>query len=105
MEFFNVVGAEKLSAEERSRTLDPRTKEALWDVPVANETDLDNAVKAAKEAFKSWKGLPLEKRQAYVAALAEVLSTNRSEIHSILAKETGKSVGASSEYVSHVVKG
>ncbi|KAK0387433.1 hypothetical protein NLU13_5745 [Sarocladium strictum] len=91
MHFFNTVGAEKRGAEQHSSVLDPRTKDTLWDAPVADDKDLDDAVRAAREAFKSWKALAVEKRQAYVAALADVISANRSEIHSILAKETGKS--------------
>lgn len=93
MHFFNIVDAEKRTADEHSKSLDPRTKEALWQVPVAQEKDLDDAVQAAHRAFGTWKGLPIEKRQAHVLALAQVLSINRSEIHGILSKETGKSVG------------
>ncbi|KAF5702794.1 aldehyde dehydrogenase n-terminal [Fusarium mundagurra] len=92
MEFFNIVGSQKLGGTEHSRTLDPRTKEDLWSIPVANGTDLDNAVKAADEAFKSWRSLSLEKRQQCVSALAEILTANRADIHTILAKDTGKSL-------------
>ncbi|PNP74827.1 hypothetical protein FNYG_11841 [Fusarium nygamai] len=91
MELFNIVGSQKLDGNEHSRTLDPRTKEDLWSIPVANGTDLDNAVKAADKAFKSLRSLSLEKRQQCVSALAEVLTANRADIHTILAKETGKS--------------
>lgn len=76
MEFFNVVGVEKLSVEECSRILDFCIKEVLWDVFVVNEIDFDNVVKVVKEVFKFWKGLLLEKRQVYVVVFVEVLLIN-----------------------------
>lgn len=88
--FFNTINSESQSG--LATITNPRTKEPLWQVPVASAKDLDNAVEAARIAFKSWKLLSIEERQSYLLKLADELERRRSEIHGPLAAETGKSV-------------
>lgn len=89
--FFNIINSECRSGTFTTVT-NPRTNEALLEVPVANETDLDDAVEAARIAFGSWKLVPANKRQEYLLKLANELERRRSDIHGPLAAETGKSV-------------
>ncbi|KAH7161063.1 aldehyde dehydrogenase domain-containing protein [Dactylonectria macrodidyma] len=91
MDFFNIVNDEKRSSEKVMTSIDPRTNQKLWNAPVATEADLNDAVKSAREAFKKWKIVPVEDRQALLLRLADKLEASRAEIHEILAKETGKS--------------
>ncbi|KAF7557118.1 hypothetical protein G7Z17_g923 [Cylindrodendrum hubeiense] len=88
---FTVVNSQKRSGGNLMSTVDPRTKEKLWNAPVAGEADLDDAVLAAREAFKTWKVVPVQERQACLSRLADELDARREEIHGILSKETGKS--------------
>ncbi|KAK7417271.1 hypothetical protein QQX98_004705 [Neonectria punicea] len=91
MEFFNIVNSEKRQSGNLMTSLNPRTKEKLWNAPVAGEADLNEAVQAARQAFKTWKLVEVEERQKSLARLADELDARRGQIHEILARETGKS--------------
>lgn len=81
-----------------THSIDPRTKEALWEVPVAEEPELDDAVQAAAAAFIHWKVLSAEERQRILLKLADELERRKHEVLPILAKETGKSVRISDQF-------
>lgn len=89
--FYNIINSERRSGDTATVT-NPRTNEALWEVAVAHETDLNDAVKAARASFTSWKLLSIEERQKYLLKLADELEQRRDQIHAPLAAETGKSV-------------
>jgi acyl-CoA reductase-like NAD-dependent aldehyde dehydrogenase len=91
--FSNIINSERRGGgSAAARAIDPRTKKELWDVPVADEKDLNDAVLAAREAFKSWKLTSADDRQKCLFRLADELETRRGEMCPVLAKETGKSV-------------
>lgn len=90
--FFNIVGSSKRSSKQMVKSIDPRTQEGLWDVPVANEIDLNDAVAAARGALPSWKSVSIEERQDCLLKLAEETEKRKDEICYILARECGKSV-------------
>jgi len=90
--FYNIINSERRGGRSTARAKDPRTKQELWDVSVADERDLDDAVLAAREAFKLWKLTSVEERQKCLLNLAHELEARRGEMCPILAKETGKSV-------------
>ncbi|KAJ5360321.1 Aldehyde dehydrogenase N-terminal [Penicillium concentricum] len=88
--FYNIINSERRARDSVTVT-NPRTNEALWEVTIANETDLNDAVEAARASFESWKLLSVETRQTYLLKLADELEQRRGEIHAPLAAETGKS--------------
>ena len=79
-----------------SRTLhqgiNPSNKARLWDVPVATSEDLDDAVKAAQQSFRSWPQTSWEYRQKLVSNLRDLLLKHREELANILMLEAGKPV-------------
>lgn len=91
-QFFNVVNGECRSSTNTERGVDPRTEEELWEAPVASAQDLDDAVAAAKEAFKAWSTTTVEERKAVLVKMAERIKGNAEELQELNAKETGKSV-------------
>ena len=48
------------------------------------------ATRAAREAFRGWSGLPLEKRVAYLRRLRDVYVAHEAELAETIARETGK---------------
>lgn len=88
---YNIVNSEQRAGDFTTVT-NPRTNEPFLKVAVADETDLNDAVQAARAAFQSWKLLSVENRQGYLLKLADKLEQRRHEIHGPLAGETGKSV-------------
>lgn len=89
--FFNIVGDESRAAKEHHRVTNPRTEEELWDVPTASQQDLDDAVQAAHQAFKTWRKKTVAERHAVMTAVSRVLRDNAELLSSILLQETGKS--------------
>jgi len=68
----------------------PATKAVIAEVPGATRAQLDEAVDAAREAFKSWSRAPLGERQAVVRAIGERLEQHAEEFMALLTREQGK---------------
>ncbi|KAH6657644.1 Aldehyde/histidinol dehydrogenase [Truncatella angustata] len=90
-EFFNVIGGQPRRAKEYHRVTDPRTEQELWKSPVATSQDLDDAVAAGLEAFKSFKWSTTAERRELLLAVRQSMLDNVDVLTTILAKETGKS--------------
>lgn len=71
-------------------SLNPVTQEAVWTGSSATEADVDQAVKAARGAFKSWKKTSLESRIEICRKFAELLKENQEHLASVIGRETGK---------------
>jgi acyl-CoA reductase-like NAD-dependent aldehyde dehydrogenase len=89
-EFHNIVNGKLRSAEKTYNGINPTTEAKLWDVPVATESDLNDAVKAARRAFPSWAGTPIEERKRLVTKWAEIYQSYEDEFTELMIRETGK---------------
>ncbi|RYP76841.1 hypothetical protein DL771_001577 [Monosporascus sp. 5C6A] len=90
LRFHNIIDGKPRAAKEHDQVIDPRTEETLWDVPVASSQDLDDAVEAARRAFKTWKKSTVAERQAKISEVARCANDNKELLSQILMKETGK---------------
>lgn len=59
---------------------------------MATEADVDAAVAAAKEAFKTWSKVPYEERRRAVLAYADAVDQLRTGFRDLLISEQGKPV-------------
>ncbi|WP_047047566.1 succinylglutamate-semialdehyde dehydrogenase [Vibrio mexicanus] len=73
-------------------SVSPYNDEVIWRGDSATPSQVDAAVKAAREAFVSWKKRSFEEREAIVLAFAEKVKENSEQIAEIIAKETGKPI-------------
>ncbi|WP_066304718.1 CoA-acylating methylmalonate-semialdehyde dehydrogenase [Bacillus sp. FJAT-29814] len=76
-----------------SQTLDvpnPATDELLTKVPVSSKEDVNLAVAAAKEAFQSWKNVPVPKRARIFYKYHTLLTENHEELARLIVQENGK---------------
>lgn len=71
-------------------SINPSTGEVNGHVYAAEAEDVDIAVKAAREAFKSWKKLPAVDRASLLFKVAKELKDNRETFGSIEAWDSGK---------------
>ncbi|KAF2017782.1 aldehyde dehydrogenase [Aaosphaeria arxii CBS 175.79] len=88
--FYNIVNAEQRGSKEIHRNVNPATGAENWEVPIASEQDLNDAVAAAKKAFPSWRDTPLEKRRELLGKYIELFSQHQEDFINLLCKETGK---------------
>lgn len=68
----------------------PANNEEIAKLPVSTEQEIEHAVQAAKEAFKTWRKVPISERARVMLRYQHLLKENHDEIATILAKETGK---------------
>jgi len=99
--FQNVINGKLVPNSQTRQAENPSNKKKLWEVPVATEKDLDEAVAAGRAAFKKWKNVSYDDRRKAVLAFADALDGYKAEFSKLLTTEQGKPVsGAYSEKVS-----
>ncbi|HUX10556.1 MAG TPA: CoA-acylating methylmalonate-semialdehyde dehydrogenase [Terriglobia bacterium] len=73
----------------------PATGEAIAQVPLATREDVDDAVRAAHQAFPDWRRTPPEDRIQYLFKLKQLLEDDFEEIARTITTENGKTLGES----------
>ena len=68
----------------------PATEELIDSVPDATAEDVDRAVAAAKEAFKSWRKVTVSERSEMLREMGQKLENNFEAYAKLLTKEQGK---------------
>ena len=91
--FCNIINGELRGGDQKGHGVNPRTEDPLWAFPIASRQDLDDAVKAAQDAFQKWSRTDIKERQQVLLEIAGALSREKDLISGIVSKETGKSVG------------
>lgn len=74
----------------RLPVVDPSTGEPFIEVPAASPAQLDDAVRAANEAFPAWRATPIERRQEIVRRIKDVVTANLDELALLVTMEQGK---------------
>ncbi|WP_427917707.1 NAD-dependent succinate-semialdehyde dehydrogenase [Streptomyces sp. cg40] len=70
--------------------VNPATEKVIGEVPLATTADLDRALDAATEGFRTWRNTPIAKRSAILHAAADLITERAPEIGRIMAQEQGK---------------
>ncbi|OYY90355.1 MAG: aldehyde dehydrogenase [Sphingomonas sp. 28-66-16] len=89
-EFKLLIDGELVAGTSRFDVINPATGAAFAECAKADETQLDQAVAAAKRAFPAWSARPIEDRAALVGKLADALEARAGEFASLLTSEQGK---------------
>jgi aldehyde dehydrogenase (NAD+) len=77
------------------KVIDPSTEEVCGEVPSGNDDDINAAVAAAKEAFKTWGQSSAAERSALIKKLAEKVTENAAKIGEFCALELGTPIQTS----------
>ncbi|OIK11360.1 methylmalonate-semialdehyde dehydrogenase (acylating) [Bacillus sp. MUM 116] len=88
----NYINGEWVSSNSE-QTLDvpnPATDEVIAKVPVSTKEDVAKAVAAAKEAFKTWKNVPVPKRARILFKYHTLLTDHHEELARLITLENGK---------------
>ncbi|MEN6079128.1 CoA-acylating methylmalonate-semialdehyde dehydrogenase [Chromobacterium piscinae] len=72
--------------------VNPATQEVLARVPLATADEVNAAVAAAKEAFKTWKKTPIGARARIFLKYQQLIRDNMKELAAILTAEQGKTL-------------
>ncbi|RDW94222.1 aldehyde dehydrogenase family protein [Aspergillus mulundensis] len=88
--FQNTINGQPSSTPETRHGINPATGEANPDVPVSTQDDVDRAVKAGQEAFKTWSTTPFEERATALRAYADAIEEHAGDFAKLLVQEQGK---------------
>ena len=90
--FKNIINGKLVDSIDHSQGINPATREKLQDVPIATKHDLNEAVTAARAAFKKWCNVSRHERNARVLNYANAIEANADELTKLLTIEQGKPV-------------
>ena len=81
--------------------INPATEEVFVQVPRANESDLEQAVAAAKSAAKQWATTDMDTRKALLTKVADAIHENIEPLAKALTQEQGKPLEAATMEVHY----
>jgi betaine-aldehyde dehydrogenase len=90
----NVVGGQLVPAADGRITelLDPSTGEVFGTAPLSGEQDVDRALRAAAEAFETWRETTPAERQRALLRIADAFEARAGELVAAECQNTGKPV-------------
>ncbi len=88
----NYIGGEwvESSATTYTPVINPATCEVLGECPESTRADVDQAVKAAQEAFVEWRSTPVLNRAQYMYQLKHIIEDRFEELVEMVVQENGK---------------
>ncbi|WP_455924492.1 aldehyde dehydrogenase family protein [Pseudomonas putida] len=88
--YYVSIAGKLVEAEPSTPVINPATGEVFAHAPSATAAQLDQAVAAAKAAFKPWAALGYAGREKYLLDYAAALQTHRQDLARLLTLEQGK---------------
>ncbi|RMJ28822.1 Aldehyde dehydrogenase [Aspergillus sp. HF37] len=88
--FHNVINNQLTSTTVTRHGINPANSEPNPEVPVSTQEDLDTAVRAARDAFKTWSKTSFAERRAALLAYADAIEANTTAFAKTLTMEQGK---------------
>ncbi len=90
MEFQNYINGKWVNGRNAFQTINPANEEVLAEVAKAEISDVDAAVNAATEAFKSWRLVPAPLRGELLFKIGDILKRKKEELAQLLTQDMGK---------------
>jgi len=78
--------------------INPATEKVVASVPYGDAVDVDNAVKAARNAFDSWSNTPAEIRAEYLRNIAEEMQNRSTDLEQTMVEELGIPISLADDY-------
>jgi acyl-CoA reductase-like NAD-dependent aldehyde dehydrogenase len=97
--FHNVINGKLVGSSKTRHGINPATKKPLAEVPIATQEDVDNAVAAARAAFKTWSKTSLEERVAAINAYAQAFVALHDDFANLITTEMGRPVSITSKFL------
>jgi acyl-CoA reductase-like NAD-dependent aldehyde dehydrogenase len=95
MRYRMLIGGKLVEGAGVLDVVNPATGESFESCARGDLAQLNQAVRAAKDAFPRWGALPIRERGAYLCRLADALEARAGEVARLLTSEQGKPIGES----------
>ena len=86
----NLIDGKMIETAETMEVVNPANEQVIGLVPTCGKDELDQAVAAARRAFKTWSKTPVDERRAAILAISEAIKENADELYRLLTSEQGK---------------
>jgi len=86
------------SSKKYLNTVSPSTEEILSKIPLSNQKDIDNAVKAAKTGFEKWSSITPQERSQYLFKIARLIQERSREFAVLESIDGGKPIKESRDF-------
>lgn len=90
--FYNTINGKLTSTEKTRHGINPATGKPNPEIPVSTPQDVDTAVAAARDAFKTWSRTPWDQRKKAILDFADALEQHTDDFAKMLTQEQGKPV-------------
>jgi aldehyde dehydrogenase (NAD+) len=77
MDFKNYINGNWVDGRNRFQTINPANEEVLAEIAQAETSDVESAVQAATEAFKSWRLVPAPLRGELLFKIGDILKRKK----------------------------
>ncbi len=89
----NLINGEWIEGKQTFESLNPANrKDVLGTAPLSGKSEVDQAVEAAKRAYKTWRDESWIKRAEYIDNFAQLLKRDLEEISRLVTRECGKAI-------------
>lgn len=96
-----LIGGQLVAGDSTMDVINPATEEVLAVCPRGSEAQMNQAVAAAKDAFKTWRKVAMEDRRAMVMKLADGIEAHLDEFARLLTQEQGKPLAESTAEIAY----
>ena len=90
MEFQNYINGKWVNGQNPFQTINPANEEVVANIAQAELPDVDAAVHAATEAFRSWRLVPAPLRGEMLFKVGDILKQKKEELAQLLTRDMGK---------------
>src|SRR5512147_1332325 len=90
MKFENYINGKWVNGRNSFETINPANEEVLAEIAQAEVSDVEDAVNAATEAFKSWRLVPAPIRGELLFKIGDILKQRKEELAQLLTRDMGK---------------
>ena len=90
MEFQNYINGKWVNGRSNFQTINPANEEVLAEIAQADLADVDSAVDAALNAYKSWRLTPAPLRGEMLFKVGDILKQKKEELSQLLTRDMGK---------------
>ena len=95
--YYLSIAGELVGARDTFEVFNPATGKVLAKAPAASPEQLEQAIAAAKTAYKTWSALTYDERHGYLEDYADALQQHRDELTRLLTLEQGKPLATGAE--------
>jgi alpha-ketoglutaric semialdehyde dehydrogenase len=90
MEFQNYINGKWVNGRNTFQTINPANEELLANIAQADLSEVDSAVDAALNAYKSWRLTPAPLRGEILFKVGDILKQKKEELSQLLTRDMGK---------------